>query len=121
MSCGDYCDVELKDCGKYAFDGDPAEFFAVAAEMIIECLKDVLKEKAKLDAEEKRFREDLQALMEKFDVRSREDEVIKLTYIAPSTRESIDAAKLKAQMPDVAAKFTKSSAVKAFVKVELKK
>ncbi len=42
----------------------------------------------------------------------------KLTYISPSTRSTIDSKKLKEEEPELAKKFTKTSNVRATVRLE---
>lgn len=42
----------------------------------------------------------------------------KLTYVSPSTRTSIDSKKLKEEEPEIAKKFTKTTDVKASVRIE---
>lgn len=43
---------------------------------------------------------------------------VKLTYVSPSTRNTIDSKKLKEEEPELAKKFTKTSNVKATVRLE---
>lgn len=43
---------------------------------------------------------------------------VKLTYVSPSTRTSIDSKKLKEEEPELAKKFTKTSNVSASVRLE---
>ena len=43
---------------------------------------------------------------------------VKLTYVAPTTRTSIDTKKLKEEEPEIAKKFTKVSEVKASVRID---
>lgn len=43
---------------------------------------------------------------------------IKLTYVSPTTRTTIDSKKLKEEEPELAKKFTKISAVSASVRVD---
>lgn len=43
---------------------------------------------------------------------------VKLTYVSPSTRSTIDSKKLKEEEPELAKKFTKTSNVKATVRLE---
>lgn len=43
---------------------------------------------------------------------------VKLTYVAPSTRSTIDSKKLKEEEPDLVKKFTKISKVSASVRIE---
>lgn len=49
-----------------------------------------------------------------------ESDSVTFTYIAPTVRNTIDSAKLKKEMPDVAAKYMKTSNVSASVKIEVK-
>lgn len=42
----------------------------------------------------------------------------KLTYVSPSTRNTIDSKKLKEEEPELAKKFTKTSNVRATVRIE---
>lgn len=43
---------------------------------------------------------------------------VKLTYVAPSTRTTIDSKKLKEEEPELAKKFSKTSNVSATVRIE---
>ena len=42
----------------------------------------------------------------------------KLTYVSPSIRNTIDSKKLKEEEPEIAKKFTKSTSVKASIRLE---
>ena len=43
---------------------------------------------------------------------------VKLTYVGPTTRTSIDTKKLKEEEPEIAKKFMKTSEVKASVRID---
>lgn len=43
---------------------------------------------------------------------------VKLTYVSPSTRTTIDSKKLKEEEPELAKKFTKTTNVSATVRVD---
>lgn len=49
-----------------------------------------------------------------------DNDYFKITYIAPSTRTTIDGDRLKSEMPEIARKYTKTSPVKAQVRITLK-
>lgn len=49
------------------------------------------------------------------------DKSMLITYIEPTTRESIDSAKLKKEMPEIAKNYVKKSNVKASVRITLRK
>ena len=58
--------------------------------------------------------------MEKQGVKTFENERIRLTYVAPQTRSTIDSAKLKKDHPEIAEKYQKQTSVKASLKITLK-
>ena len=43
---------------------------------------------------------------------------VKVTYVSPSVRTSIDSKKLKEEEPDIAKKFSKQTSVSASVRIE---
>ena len=63
---------------------------------------------------------ELQAAMEDAGVTKYESAALAITYVAESTRETVDSAKLKREYPDVAAACKKTSTTKAYVKVKVK-
>lgn len=79
-------------------------------------------EVVKKHAEEKaaELRQRLMAVMEEKGMLSFESDEIKLTYVAPTTRQSIDSTRLKKELPEIAAQYTKESAVKASLRVTIK-
>ena len=118
--CPEPCKKDPQSCADAVFEGTDIEVFQDKAAAVIQKITLLLMEKAKIDEAEKEMREQLQAAMDVYDIKSFEDDSIKITYIEASTRDSIDGAKLRNQMPDIAAKFTKTSSVKAYVKIELR-
>ena len=53
-------------------------------------------------------------------IKSFENEQIKLTYIEPTTRETIDSARLKKELPEIAEQYKKISNVKDSIRITLK-
>lgn len=66
------------------------------------------------------FNEILIHKMEENGVKKFENDDLSITYVAPFERETIDSKKLKADLPDIAKKYTKVSTIKASVKITLK-
>ena len=83
-------------------------------------MADLLRAKKAIDEREKELKAELVKAMEKFGIKSFDNNLIKLTYIAPTTRNSVDSAKLKKNHPDIYAECLKTSNVSASVRVELK-
>lgn len=87
---------------------------------VITAITDLVTQKKQIEEQEKQMRVKLQEAMEKFGVKSFENEVVKFTYVAPTQRKSIDSAKLKKEHPEIAEAYQKVSQVKASVKIEIK-
>lgn len=66
------------------------------------------------------LKENLLAAMEKHGVEKWDNEVMIVTYVKPTTRTSIDSAKLKKEMPEIAEKYSKTSNVKSSIRIKLK-
>jgi hypothetical protein len=60
------------------------------------------------------------AAMEERGVKTFETDNIRLTYVAPSTRATIDTARLKKELPEVAEQYTKTSETKASLRITIK-
>lgn len=71
-------------------------------------------------ANAQKLREMLLEKMREGNYKSFENERMKITYIAPSTRETIDSARLKKELPEIAAQYKKTSNVKDSVRITLK-
>ena len=61
--------------------------------------------------------ETVKGLMRDKGIKCFENDLIKLTYVAPTTRETIDTKKLKADLPEIAQKYIKTSEVKDSVRI----
>lgn len=79
-------------------------------------------ENAKKAAEQQRdeIKAALLAEMEQKGVKTFETDNIRLTYVAPSTRATIDTARLKKELPEVAEQYTKTSETKASLRITIK-
>jgi hypothetical protein len=83
-------------------------------------IKSIEEQKKAAEAQATELRAALMAAMEANGVTSFENENIKITYVAPTTRTAIDSARLKKELPEVAEKYTKTSNVKASLRITLK-
>lgn len=73
-----------------------------------------------LDLKRKDMKEELQAVMEQYGVVKWENELMAISYVAPSTRNSVDSSKLKKNYPDVYKDVIKTSNVKASIRFVVK-
>ena len=87
-------------------------------------LEDIIKryELMKKEVEEKRdsLREKLLKAMEDNSIRSFENERIKVSYVDPIKRISIDSTRLKKELPEIAEKYSKETVTKASLRITLK-
>ena len=94
--------------------------FQSAVPDTIKKITDLLKLKKQLDDQEKQLKQKLLENMEVYGVKSFETDLLKLVYVAPTTRSTIDSARLKKDHPAIAEQYTKTSPVSASVRVTLK-
>ena len=87
------------------------------AESLIKRIED---EKKQAEEEAKRLREHLLNEMEKRSIKVFENENIKLTYVAPSKRITLDSKGIKEKYPDIYEEFSKETEIKASVRITLK-
>ena len=83
-------------------------------------IKQIEEQKKAAEAQAQELRAAIMLAMEKNGVTSFENDRIKLTYVAPTKRTAIDSARLKKEMPEIAEKYTKTSNVKASLRITLK-
>lgn len=86
----------------------------------IKRITDLVVMKKQLDEQEKLLKQKLVEAMETYGVKIFENEQIKMTYVAPTTRSTLDSARLKKDHPDIAEQYTKVSEVSASVRVAVK-
>ena len=86
----------------------------------IKAMTDMLTQQKKLEQQISDMREVIKSAMEQYDVKSFENDAVKITYIAPTERKSVDTARLKKEHPEIAEAYQKISPVKSSVKIEIK-
>lgn len=87
---------------------------------VIKQLQVLELEAKKITEKEKSLKEELLNAMETHGIKKWENDLISVTYTAPTTRTSIDSAKLKKDLPEVAAKYSKTSNVKSSIRIKVK-
>ena len=111
-SCKDVCTELSPDCEDAFSEETALATMQTEAAGIIKSIAALTLQKA--------MRVQLMAAMEKYGVKSFENKDVKFTYVAATTRTTIDSTKLKKDLPDVAAKYSKTSNVSASVKITVK-
>lgn len=67
-----------------------------------------------------KYKEKVIKAMEENGISKYEDDMIRITYVAPVTKVSVDGAKLKKELPNIASKYQKITTTKASVRMTLK-
>ena len=94
--------------------------FESAVPDTIQQITNLIQMKKNLDEQEKQLKQKLVEAMEAYGVKSFENDQIKMTYVAPTTRSTIDSTRLKKDHPDIAEQYSKTSNVSASVRVTVK-
>lgn len=107
-------------CGNAIEEGNEIVAFEYAAAATIQTIANIASNKNKLDEQEKEMRKKLEETMDLYGIKSFENELIKITYVEPTTRTTVDSAKLKKKYPDVFKECSKVSEVKGSVRINVK-
>lgn len=119
-SCKDVCSGLKENCPEAFTEETALAALKTEAADIIKDIAGLTLQKKRIEEQENVMRVQLVAAMEKYGVKSLNNEDVKLVYVAPTTKTTIDSTKLKKDLPDVAAKYSKTSNVSASVKITVK-
>lgn len=136
-SCCYYCsDYEtcIHSCSKYANTTELQEEgceelvdeksalieFNDNAMIIMQQIASISKAKKELEAEEKEARTALEKAMSAYGIKSFDNEILKVVYVPPTTKTTLDSKSLKKDLPDVYDKYAKVSNVKESVRITVK-
>ncbi len=111
---------EWETCGFREMVSDEVVPFESAGAVVIERISTLMRLKKELEDQEKQLKQDLVKAMEVYGVKSFENDLIKMVYVAPTTRSTIDSTKLKNDHPELVKQYTKTSDVSASVRVTVK-
>jgi len=81
---------------------------------------DLQNKQQELVSKNEELKEQIKKAMEDKDIKKFENDYIAITYVAPTTRNTVDSAKLKEQFADVYNQCLKTSDVKSSVRIKVK-
>lgn len=120
-NCMYQCDEsDPNTCGGSEVVSTDLTLFQSKAMVVMQEIAYLDKQKKVLETKEKMVRQELQEAMDKYGIKKFENDILKVTYVEPTTRTTIDSARLKKELPAVAEKYTKTSQVKGSVRIEVK-
>jgi alanyl-tRNA synthetase len=123
QTCEDACNEALDltaNCPDEVEEPDALTVFQTKETAVIQAMSDLLKQKKALEEQEKQIREKLVETMDAYGIKSFENDLLKVTYVAATSKTSIDSKALKKDLPDIAEKYSKTSPVAASVRISLK-
>lgn len=109
-----------KNCDELVQEETELQVMQSAVPEVIKVITDINLQKKKLDEQEKLMRKKLLEAMETYGIKKFENEHIAFTYVAPTTKTTIDSTKLKKKYPDIAEECSKVSNVSASVRISVK-
>lgn len=119
--CTSSCNLKPISCGNSEMNGETSlQVFENANIEIINTIAQISIAKKQIEEQEKTMKEKLLEAMEKYGVTKFDNDIMKITYFAPSTSTSIDSTRLKKEQPDIAKEYSKTSNKKSYIKIEVK-
>ena len=119
--CTEICETISADCDKAYSEGTALEVFQNKTATVIISIADLVKQKTAIEKAEKEMKAQLEAAMVEYGVEKIDHEILKISYIKPTTRISVDSKKLQSTYPHIYKECSKTSDVKGHVKIEVKK
>lgn len=125
-TCEDCCDekemkTEPAQCDYAIVEGtNNIELFQSDVANALMIVEQCEIQKKALDEKSKKMKEAIKIAMERHDVKKFTNDFIEITYVAPSTRNTVDSKKLKANYPDIAKECMKTSNVSSSIRIKVK-
>ena len=119
--CDSRCEDTPENCGLHT-EAETTDVvpFKSKAMVIMQKIVDLNIQKKQLEAQDKEVRQQLEKVMGEYGIENFENDLLKVTYVKPTTRTTIDSARLKKELPAIAEKYSKVSQVKGSVRIDVK-
>ena len=119
--CESACNLKPETCKQSSIDGKTSlEVFKNANVDVINSIAQLTVAKKQIEDQEKDMKEKLLAAMEAYGITKFDNDLIKITYFAPTTTTTIDSTRLKSEKPEIAKEYSKTSNKKSYIKIEVK-
>lgn len=121
-TCNQVCDIssEYEKCENAVHEGNEMVAFESQSFAIIQVIADIASKKKILEEQDKEMRKQLGAAMDQYGIKAFENDLIKITYVEPTIRTSVDSTKLKKKYPDIFNECSENSSVKGSVRITVK-
>ena len=119
-TCEDACDSsEFGENCKCIVDTELMDINKMVPEAI-EAITKITLQKKEIEETEKLMKEKILVAMEKAGIKKFENDKVRFTYTAPTTRTTLDSKGNKDAYPEIYEKYTNTSNVKASVRITVK-
>jgi predicted phage-related endonuclease len=121
-TCDEVCSLNHETCGdaEVIEDGEnQVQIFQDTNVAALRKIADILTTKKKLEEQEKELKEMLKQGMEARGIKSFNNDILKITYVASTSATTVDSKKLKDKHPGIYEECSKVSSKSAYVKVEV--
>ena len=120
-TCIDRCELVPATCGfTEEVQTTDIALFQNKAMVVMQTIVNLDQQKKILEERDKAVRKQLQEFMDQYGIKKFENDLLKITYVEPTVRSTIDTKKLKEELPAVAEKYSKISQVKGSVRIDVK-
>lgn len=119
--CESACNLKPETCNNSIVEGETSlEVFKNANVEVINTIAQLTVAKKKIEDQEKEMKEKLLEAMEKHGITKFDNDLIKITYFAPTTAITLDSTRLKNEKPEIVKEYSKTSNKKSYIKIEVK-
>lgn len=119
--CESACNLKPETCNNSIVEGETSlEVFKNANVEVINTIAQLTVAKKKIEDQEKEMKEKLLEAMEKHGITKFDNDLIKITYFAPTTATTLDSTRLKNEKPEIVKEYSKTSNKKSYIKIEVK-
>ena len=119
MVCTSLKEIDILKCPDASISAGVIAFESAVPEAI-EKITTIMQMQKELDEQAKAMKKALLAAMEEYGVKSFKNDVISLTYVAPTTKTIVDTTRLREDHPDLVEQYSKTSKVSASVRITVK-
>lgn len=120
-TCADACEESMSDCEYMSKEETDLQVMESAVPEVIKLITDITIMKQKFEEQEKAMKQELLKAMERFGVKSFENDQVKFVYVAPTVRKTFDKKAFEKAHPEInLADYDKESKVSASVRISVK-
>lgn len=119
-TCPDACEDIAPECPEQVEEINELQVMQTSVPEALQMVTEISVLMEELEEQQKLMKQKLLEAMEQHGIKKFENEQVSFTYVAPTTRTSVDSTKLKKLHPDIFEECSKTSNVSASVRIKVK-